>query len=243
MTTHKRDDDEPNWFKDPPAQSPTDALAYANAWHESDLNAAVWWQIVNMTPEAAALLLCKLDPHETTIQDAMQITSPQTGPSDFKALLEVFRDVSSTQIEHRSLDRWRLLAKARGLKYHSWADDYAVAQPTADAYLGCEQTDTEESQVETPSICLTSRPGLDWSIKTSILRAAGYRWSLLQVLKAAHADGKPCPKAREVLDIWRINPPLELQILTDSVRYDTGTGKRREADFRAIQQAIRNLLN
>jgi hypothetical protein len=38
-----------------------------------------------------------------------------------------------------------------------------------------------------------------WSLKTSKLRFNGYRWQLHQVLKAAHAAGKPCPTAREVL--------------------------------------------
>jgi hypothetical protein len=46
-----------------------------------------------------------------------------------------------------------------------------------------------------------------WSLKTSIARAPGYRWPLYQILKAAHIAGQPCPKARNVLDAWAVNPP------------------------------------
>ena len=84
--------------------------------------------------------------------------------------------------------------------------------------------------------------GQGWRPKSSIERAPGYRWPLYQVLRDAHTAGKPCPKAREVLDIWREKPPPEVQVMSDGVKYNDGLGNPKEADLKAIQQAIKNLL-
>ena len=86
-----------------------------------------------------------------------------------------------------------------------------------------------------------AQPG--WSIKTSIERAPGYRSELIQVLKAAHIAGKPCPKARDVLDTWKANPPIDLQVMPEGVKYNDGLGNLKEADLKAIGQAIKNLMN
>ena len=94
---------------------------------------------------------------------------------------------------------------------------------------------------------LEPNAGLGWSLKapTDIKRAGGYRWALYRVLKAAHDAGKPCPKAREVLEIWRANPALynEVKVMSDGVKYDNGEGIRKDANLRAIQKAIAYLLN
>lgn len=81
-----------------------------------------------------------------------------------------------------------------------------------------------------------------WRLKASIARAPGYRWPLYQVLRAAHLAGKPCPKARAVLDIWSENPPPEVQVMSDGVKYNDGLGNPKEANLKAIQQSIKNLL-
>lgn len=81
-----------------------------------------------------------------------------------------------------------------------------------------------------------------WSLIDSLTRSPGYRWPLYQVLKAAHDAGKPCPKAREVLAAWKLNKPPELEVMTDGVKYSDGVGNPKEADLKAIQQAIKGLL-
>lgn len=82
-----------------------------------------------------------------------------------------------------------------------------------------------------------------WSLISSLSRAPGYRWPLYQFLKAAHAAGEPCPKARDVLEGWKLNTPPELEVMTDGVKFNDGLGNPKEADLKAIQQAIKNLLN
>lgn len=86
------------------------------------------------------------------------------------------------------------------------------------------------------------KAGPMWSPKASIQRAPGYRWPLYQFLKAAHIAGQPCPKAREVLDAWALKPPPNVQVMSDDIKYDNGLGKTKEANLRAMQQAIKGLL-
>jgi hypothetical protein len=81
-----------------------------------------------------------------------------------------------------------------------------------------------------------------WSPITVLMRAPGYRWPLYQLLKEAHINGRPCPKAREVLEIWKLNTPPELEVMTDGVKYSDAVGNTKEADLKAIQQAIKGLL-
>ena len=86
------------------------------------------------------------------------------------------------------------------------------------------------------------KAGPGWNLKTSIDRAPGYRWPLYQFLKAAHIAGQPIPKAREVLDAWALKPPPNVQVMSDGIKYDNGLGKTKEANLRAMQQAIKGLL-
>ena len=65
---------------------------------------------------------------------------------------------------------------------------------------------------------------------------------MYQFLKAAHAAGKPCPKARDVLEGWKSSTPPELEVMTDGVKYSDSVGNTKEADLKAIQQTIKALL-
>ena len=87
------------------------------------------------------------------------------------------------------------------------------------------------------------KAGPGWSLKTAIQRYPSYRWPLCQFLKAAHMAGQPCPKARDVVDAWASKPPPNVQVMSDGIKYDSGSGKKKEADLKAIQQAIEYLLN
>ena len=91
---------------------------------------------------------------------------------------------------------------------------------------------------------LTSAP--TWSLITSLARTPGYRWPLYQFLQAAHIAGKPCPKAQDVLDAWRINLPAGLSVIQvgrrDALKYKLDHGSTKTADLKAIQSAIKGLL-
>jgi hypothetical protein len=83
-----------------------------------------------------------------------------------------------------------------------------------------------------------------WKLKTTVSRYSGYRLSLHKFLKSEHAQGKPCPKARDVLDEWARKKPAEIhQVTNNTVKYYDANGSVKEASLRAIQQAIKNLLD
>lgn len=79
-----------------------------------------------------------------------------------------------------------------------------------------------------------------WGLK-SFERLLGYRWELYKVLSAAHRAGKSRPKARDVLEVWKLNPPADVQVMPDGVKYNDRAGNPREANLKAIQQAIKGL--
>jgi hypothetical protein len=81
-----------------------------------------------------------------------------------------------------------------------------------------------------------------WRLITSLARAPGYRWALYQFLQVAHVAGKTLPKARDFLEWLKSNPDPELQVMPDGLKYNDGAGNPKEANLKAIQQAIKGLL-
>lgn len=82
--------------------------------------------------------------------------------------------------------------------------------------------------------------GPGWKLKPSA-RFPGYRRSLYNALKAAHAAGEPCPKARDVLDWLTEHPSPDVQVMPDGLKYNDAKGNSKEANLKAIQQAIKGL--
>lgn len=91
---------------------------------------------------------------------------------------------------------------------------------------------------------LTTAPS--WSLITPPERTPGYRWPLYQFLREAHVAGKPRPKAQEVLDAWKMNPPSGLKVIEscrrDALEYELNNGQKKTADLKAIQAAIDGLV-
>ena len=235
---------EPKRIVIPEGQSAADASIYAHAWYDSVLNAASWWVADDVTAGEAALLLCEFDPLKFAAADADKITTSQTDPDDFLVLRRAFEGIGRMNKEQRSLNQWRLLAIERGLKYHSWVDDYAAAQQPVAATLERKQADARlvaADQQKQPISSLIHGAESDWGLNTP-QRYPAYRLQLYRVLKAAHAAGEPCPNAREVLDIWAKSSPIDLQLMSDGVKYSDAKGTTKTADLKAIQQAISGLL-
>lgn len=91
---------------------------------------------------------------------------------------------------------------------------------------------------------LTTAPA--WSLITSPARTPGYRWALYRFLQAEHVAGKPCPKAQDVLDAWKLNPPLDMAVVQvgrfSALEYQLDHGSKKKADLKAVQAAIRGLI-
>lgn len=81
----------------------------------------------------------------------------------------------------------------------------------------------------------------DWTL-VKPQRFQGYRNPLYDLLKAAHIAGKPCPKARDVLEAWREKAPPEVaMMLADSLDYYDAKGGTKPLNLNAIRKAINRL--
>jgi hypothetical protein len=94
-----------------------------------------------------------------------------------------------------------------------------------------------------PNSAVLIQRAVAWRLKTSTKRFPGYRQALYVFLKNEHAAGKAIPKARDVLNAWKTASPREIQVMTDGVKYNDGKGNLKEADLKAIQQAILRLVD
>jgi hypothetical protein len=96
------------------------------AWYAVTLDAMTWWGLGSVTPREAAMLLCRLNPHDDNL-DPLIITTEETAPKDFKNLLRVFEDGEQGQSQARTLIDWHDLARNKRLRYHSWIDAFRQA--------------------------------------------------------------------------------------------------------------------
>ncbi len=80
-----------------------------------------------------------------------------------------------------------------------------------------------------------------WSVNKN-KRFTGYNVPLHALLIAAHREGRPRPKAHDVLEAWRICLPPEIaKVLPDGFDYYNNTGNTNNADIPAIREAIRRM--
>lgn len=99
-------------------------------WHDQTMDARRWMEMQNVTPKEAAMVLCRLNPHEKYDCENIEriyVDDDKTSPHRYKLLLRTFEDVASTIPKHRTLMEWRTIAQQQNLRYHSWIDDYADA--------------------------------------------------------------------------------------------------------------------
>ena len=68
------------------AHDPKQAAEELVAWYAVTLDAMTWWGLGSVTPREAAMLLCRVNPHDDKL-DPLVITSDETAPDDFKRLL------------------------------------------------------------------------------------------------------------------------------------------------------------
>ena len=96
-------------------------------WHDQGLGADHWFSLKDVGPDRAAMRLCQLDPNQMTLEQATGHKNEATGPDEFVRLLQRFEDLAKCQPQHRTLLHWLEFARASGLRYHPWIDEYVKA--------------------------------------------------------------------------------------------------------------------
>ena len=115
-----------------------------------------------------------------------------------------------------------------------------------------EQRETPSKHIQAwfDSCCTHTAPlmaekasaGMNWTLNKP-QRFPGYRKPLYDLLKAAHIAGQPSPKARDVLDKWKENPPPDVATVTDNgLKYYDANGNTKPADLEAIRKAIDRMI-
>lgn len=120
--------DLPRWFRDAVEadKTPPQQAEHLIAWYDNTLDASLWFGLASTTPREAAMLLCQFNPHDSQ-PDPLEVFNTETYPDDYKRLMRVFEDVANAESKPRPLMLWLAIAKDKGLKYHSWIDEYLAA--------------------------------------------------------------------------------------------------------------------
>ena len=131
--------------------------------YDATLSAAMWFGLRAVRSQEAAMLLCQFNPHDDQ-SDPLEVFNPETGPDDFKLLLRVFEDVANADSQPRSLQQWLVIARDKGLKYHSWIDEYAKSQTVISPCLESAPVESAYSGTPESSEQHTFMPRIGWQV-------------------------------------------------------------------------------
>ena len=212
------------------------------------MDANAWWLADSIAPINAAMLLSRRNPNVEKIEDAETNSSDEMEPQDFRRLKNIFEGADK---EPRTLKAWTAYARERGLKIHSWINEWEAWVQEVDARQlpGGSALVPPVTGVETESAsgggakAVTGAPATEqkWGLKKPD-KLPGYRKALYDYMKDAHTNKRPCPKAQDVLNAWTTQPPGGIKVMPRGIEYLLGTNQPKKADMKAIQAAIKNLV-
>lgn len=131
-------------------RSPEQQAEYDAARWDDAMDASLWWVLNKVPAIHAAMLLCGLNPHKQSEDEAERDTQyddagRKTGPGEYRRLRTVFCDMEEANPQSRTLRQWLTLARERALTYHSWID----------AWLAATGKDALSAEASEPSAVLT----------------------------------------------------------------------------------------
>jgi hypothetical protein len=97
------------------------------SWHDQTRNARAWFDMPDVSPRDAAMVLCRLNPLEDEDPERIYVDDDKSSPERYRLLLAMFESVARATPKHRTLMEWRAIAREMGLRYHEWVDEYARA--------------------------------------------------------------------------------------------------------------------
>lgn len=232
---------------------------------QSAMSASFWWDQPAVTAHHAALILCQYNP--SNLNGAKpEKDSDETGRVMYAQLLSSFDAMELVTPGHRALSEWLKYARCRGLKYHTWIDEYLSAVNTLRLEQGPE-TSSSAALMEPPNPSVTSAAlagetllvsrtaetsqasttsvgNMDWALQKPS-RYQGYRRPLYLVLKEAHDAGLAQPTARDVLDAFKLKlklPSEIIEVMHDGLNYYDTLGNSKSASLRDISKTITRLV-
>ena len=167
-------------------------------WYDQGLGADHWFSLKDVGPDRAAMLLCQLDPNQTTLEQAKGHKNEATGQEDFVRLLQRFEDLANCEPQHRTLLQWLEFARRSKLRYHPWIDQYVEAAGlAADAPTAAEPVPVAD---EAPPLEDYSALESDAMRRLRVLRELGgdvrwfrNRWSITGMAKL---EARECEEGR-----------------------------------------------
>ncbi len=118
------------------------------------------------------------------------------------------------------------------------ADFVVMAQILECRVIVGEAPATRETENLAPTMPEGAKQGPTWTVRKP-QRFPGYAAPLYRFLVEAHREGSPRPKARDVVEAWRSNPPAEIaKMLADGFDYYNAEGDTESANLEAIRKAI-----
>jgi len=120
-----------------------------------------------------------------------------------------------------------------------YAASYLPEREAAALVAAYEKAAPEQSPATpAPVVAVGASGGMNWTLNKPE-RFQGYGKPLYDLLKAAHIAGQPCPKARDVLDAWKLkHPPEVFEVTNEGLKYYDAKGNPKPADLEAIRKRI-----
>ncbi len=92
--------------------------------YDYSMDARIWFDMPDVTPTEAAMVLCRLNPLEREDPERIYVDGDKSSPDRYRRLLWIFETEARTSPKHRTLMKWLTIARVRDLRYHSWIDEY-----------------------------------------------------------------------------------------------------------------------
>lgn len=115
------------------------------AWWESErsMDAEYWSSSEALSPEKAALLLCRVNPMVEA--DCQAFTSNGNNSRMYQRLLHKFQDAAHSRGQSVSLLQWLAVAKEHKLPYDPWIDEWLEARKAVGAINDVDDSKTAGS--------------------------------------------------------------------------------------------------
>ncbi|OHC70114.1 MAG: hypothetical protein A2045_16580 [Rhodocyclales bacterium GWA2_65_20] len=120
--------------------------------HDGSMNARTYFDMPDVMPRDAAMVLCRLNPLKTEDPENINVDGDESSPARYRLLLAMFESVARASPKPRRLMEWRAIAQEHGLRYHEWVDKYVKATGLDSQKLGADNSSVNGAAPENGQI-------------------------------------------------------------------------------------------